>query len=277
MKSIKKCCFCFLIVIVLILSSCNSDNEKEKRLYLVNHSINEKVYSYSYEKIIRLTLIASYEVEEISDLEFTVERSENASFDNVKIHEIILLENYKDFNIYNLLIQILGHTGYIKYKQISFTINNSEKYTFDTDIVLTSNNEKEVHIYSGDGSADVSAPGFIIYGYQAILAPTDDIELTNIYFEGTDKFNLSNYIERIYINEEPFVDSVKIRKKEKFGIDIRFKSNTPKDYAIIDILVARYIDKETNEEKEAYILVPIQLYNPIEVGRQYIDKNLINN
>jgi hypothetical protein len=276
MRLIKNCCLCLLVCTIFILTGCSSEAENPKKeLYLAPHSYNDKITGY--EKYINYTLIANFNIEVIDDLEFAIERSNNASFDDIRMDKLIFVDDYKGYDIYQLSIQILGLTGSIKFNQVTFTVNDSIEYTFSSDVYFTDDYEKDVHIYSGDGSADIVVPGFSVLGYQAILTPTADIIITDIYFEGTDEFNLTEYIETIIVNEQLFDNNIEIRKSEIFSIDIQFKTNTPKDYAIIDQLMAKYRDLNSLEEKEAYILVPIILFDSKEVGKYYIDNRLINN
>ena len=276
MRLIKNCCLCLLVCTIFILTGCSSEAENPKKeLYLAPHSYNDKITGY--EKYINYTLIANFNIEVIDDLEFAIERSNNASFDDIRMDKLIFVDDYKGYDIYQLSIQILGLTGSIKFNQVTFTVNDSIEYTFSSDVYFTDAYKKDVHIYSGDGSGVIVHSGFSILGYQAILTSTADIIITDIYYEGTEKFNLTDYIEEIIVNGQPFTDEIKVLTSEKFSLDIQFKSNTPKDFAIIDHLMAKYRDLNSLEEKEAYILVPVILFHSKEVGKYYIDNRLINN
>lgn len=264
MRLIKVCFLC-----ILILTGCR----ETKKLYMVPHSYNDKIYDN--QKCISFILVADYEIDEVSDLKFAIEKSKDASYEEIKVDDIKLIDKYKGYNIYTLYIKILAPKGSLAFNKVTFTVNNSTKYTFDTNVYLTDEFEKEEHIYPGIEDEVFNPMSTIIQGFKALLTPTENMVITDIYFEGTKKFNLTNYIEEIYVNELLFVDDFGVIKKEKFNVDIRFKSDTLKDYAIIDHLIAKYKKFDSNEEKEAYMVVPLVLYENYEVAKNYIDNNLI--
>lgn len=186
------------------------------------------------------------------------------------------MSNYKDYHVYDLRIKLLNVEGELKLKQVNFLVNDEYDHSFPTNVRLSDETQKEFHLYSGNGSAAIIYSGFKTVGYEAILSTKQDIMITDVIFEGTEDFNLTDYIEKVSINNQELNNQVSLNKSEVFSILIEFKDETPEDIAIIDQVIIKYKESEDGEVKEAYALVPIQFYFTIAIAESYIDLNLVN-
>jgi hypothetical protein len=263
----KKTIIVLLFVsIMFLITSCTS-NEKDE-LFIVPHSISNKVYSY--ETSVTLAFVSNKEITSIDDFSINIFYHLFSAVYGYELDTFSELDNYNSYYIYLLVFKIFGIEGGIEVNRVQFSISDTE-YFFDTNIYLTDDITKEIHFYSGTDSADIIWPSYINYGLDFLLRTSQDITIKNIEFEENFDFNINEYINDIKLNELPFDNDFNLLKDEVFSLSITFNESTPENTFLISQIIINYLDSH-NEEKSAYVLVPLYLGSYELIAKRMIDE-----
>ena len=260
-----------LFIILLLTFLITGCKDKQEEIHIVPHHLNLK--AYSYETNVDLAFVTTYNIESIENVTVLFSDESLGGIDGVDVGKYYELKSYKTYSIFVVRIVLKNVQGDIRIDKIKYDLNNN-LFSFDTDIRIQSETQKDVHFFSGDGTGDVIIPGFADYGYSQVLSSNSDVEITNVYFEGTSNFDLNQYISNVSINDNIIEDEIIIYQNDPFYLQIIPKSSIPRDVMIIDQIVIEYKDVDGETSKSGYVLVHLSLSSTEICSQNYIDSIL---
>ncbi|VEU81182.1 hypothetical protein [Haploplasma axanthum] len=260
----------FLIINLFLMTFLLFGCEKNKKvnILIVPHQINMKAYSYNTN--LKLTFIVNENLKKIDELEVKLSDKSDGSIEEVVLEEYYIQEEYKKFGILILGINMRGVQGDLYIEKVDFNFNG-KKSSFDTNVRIQAEVQKQLHIYAGQEGGNVVDYGFTVNGYSQSLKSNMTINADKIYFEGNGTFDLNKYIEEIRIDNSRFINKINIHNGDVFYLEIRVKDTIPKNVILIDQIVFDYEDIESGEKDYGYVMVHLVLSNSTTCAKLLID------
>ncbi|MFP4479060.1 MAG: hypothetical protein ACLFPM_06460, partial [Candidatus Izemoplasmatales bacterium] len=204
----------------------------------------------------------------VDDYGLDIIYGDSSKIDDFDFDKLTLVEKHQDYYIYQLPVDVNGVEGEVNIHQLYLNINGKD-YFFQTNILISSKESKNNHIYSSTDEADIIIPGYRTYGLQYTLEAQYSMNITSIYFESLSGFDLNQNINQIIVNDKPLNNQLSLLSEESFTFNITF-DNIPNDIYIIDQLMVDYSDGD-DQILQAYILAPLNLGSPVLASRNHID------
>lgn len=268
----KKLLLTVLIFLVSILcASCSEQPSEdiEPSIHFIPECVNCMAYGGPVD--LQIAFVSNYEIISINDLDLKFEFDEDSSMDSYKYKRLYLLEEYNEYYIYRINIDLINIKGGVKVTDVSFKDSNDNYYEEKCDIFYSSYYEEKYHFNSGNGSWDIQIFGYKSMGINEILQANDNLTLTDFYFKNRTSFDLTDYIDEVKINKLPFDKNLDIVKDEVFSLNVSFIDETPDEMVLINELMFNCIDSDNNKVS-ASICAYIILGDFIMAGEVYIDQ-----
>jgi hypothetical protein len=258
-----------LIILFLLLSiTISGCNGRQKEIHIIPHHLNLK--AYSEDTRISLAFVTTYEIDTIDNFTLFLSDDSVGGFVSLDVEEYFELESYKTYSIFVIRLILKDVQGDIHIDSIKYNLNH-RSFSFYTDIRIQSEYLKDVHFTTGTDSAAFIIPGFAVYGYEQVLKSNLDVEITNVYFEGTGHFDLNQYVASVLINDNVLVDEVIVNENGPFNLEMVPKDSIPRDTMIIDHIIIEYKDTDGENSDFGYALGPLTLSSISLCGQVYID------